>query len=88
MSGRLIRRGSAKQKHEARLAWLRPDLDLYTDVPGIHDDVTDANRDALDRLCALMDGLGLIGVSSRDVKLETVRRLLSELRGQHVGVGW
>jgi hypothetical protein len=84
----LVRRGSAKKKHEARRAWLKPDLDLYADVPGIHDDVTDANRAALDRLCGLMDALGLLGQSTHDQKRETVRRLLSELRGEHVGVGW
>ena len=84
----LIRRGSAKRKHEARLAWLTPDVKLYQDVPGIHDDVTDANRGALDHLCGLMSALGLFGHSTPDVQRETVRRLLSELRGEDVGVGW
>lgn len=84
----LVRRGSAKKKHEARIAWLKPDLDLYADVPGIRDDVTDANRAALDRLCDLMDAVQLFGQAPREVRRETVRRLLSELRGEDVGVGW
>jgi hypothetical protein len=83
------RRGSAKQKHAARLAWLTPDLDRYRDLPGLRDDVTDANRAALDRLCAVMAGLRLFGHSStREGRRETVRRLLSELRGEHIGAGW
>lgn len=84
----LIRRGSARKKHEARIAWLKPQRDLYQDVPGIHDDVTDANRGRLDQLCARMDAVGLLGSSAPDVRRETVRRLLSELRGESVGVGW
>lgn len=84
----LIRRGGAKKKHEARLAWLKPDLDLYANVPGIHEDVTDANRAALDSLCDVMYDSNLFGHSTREVRRETVRRLLSELRGEDVGVGW
>jgi hypothetical protein len=85
----LIRRGSAKKKHEARRAWLKPDVDLYHHVPGIHDDVTENNRVALDRLCAVMRAHGLFGASqSAALQRETVRRLLSELRGEDVGVGW
>jgi hypothetical protein len=85
----LIRRGSAKKKHEARRAWLTPDLDLYRDVPGIRDDVTEENRAPLDRLCEVMRAHGLFGASqSAALQRETVRRLLSELRGEDVGVGW
>lgn len=84
----LVRRGSAKRKHEARLAWLQPDLALYADVPGIRDDVTPEGREALDRLCAVMHALQLFGHSTRQTQRETVRRLLSELRGEDVGVGW
>lgn len=84
----LIRRGSAKKKHEARLAWLTPHVSNWELVPGIRDDVTDRNRPALEQLCAQMDHAGLFGQSSREVKRETVRRLLSELRGEDVGVGW
>lgn len=84
----LVRRGSAKNKHAARIAWLKPHLDRYRDVPGIHDDVTDASRERLDQLCAHMQTLGLLGSSSPDVRRDTVRRLLSELRGESVGVGW
>jgi hypothetical protein len=84
----LVRRGSAKKKHEARVAWLKPNLDLYAAVPGIRDDVTDANRAALDHLCDVMDAIKLFGAAPREMRRETVRRLLSELRGEDVGVGW
>lgn len=84
----LIRRGSAKRNHEARRAWLTPSFQQYGDVPGLHDDVTDANRPALDRLCEEMDARHFFGNSPRAVQRETVRRLLSELRGEDVGVGW
>jgi hypothetical protein len=84
----LVRRGSAKKKHEARRAWLTPALDRYAGVPGIHDDVTDANRAALDALCDVMNTSHLLGSSTRAIQRETVRRLLSELRGEDVKVGW
>lgn len=84
----LVRRGSSKKKHAARLAWLQPRLMHFTDVPGIRDDVTDANRAALNGLCDLMMTQGLLGQSTRELQRETVRRLLSELRGEDVGVGW
>jgi hypothetical protein len=84
----LVRRGSAKKKHEARLAWLQPRFAVWVNVPGIRGDVTDANRADLDRLCAAMDAQHLFGHSTPEVRRETVRRLLSELRGESVGVGW
>jgi hypothetical protein len=84
----LIRRGSAKKKHEARVAWLQPEAWRFAEVPGIRDDVTETNRPSLDRLCDLMDARQLFGRSTREVQRETVRRLLSELRGEDVGVGW
>lgn len=84
----LIRRGSAKKKHEARLAWLQPNVASYPDVPGIRDDVTDDNRGRLDQLCATMVALGFLGQKTAQQNRETVRRLLSELRGEDVGVGW
>lgn len=84
----LIRRGAAKKKHEARVAWITQDINLYRDVPGIHDDVTPTGRVALERLCGLMNAMGLFGSSGKDAQRETVRRLVSELRGEHVGVSW
>lgn len=50
--------------------------------------MTDANRVALEDLCDLMDAAHLLGKSTPAIKRETVRRLLSELRGEDVGVGW
>ena len=83
----LTRRGSALKKHQARRVWLTPDLHLYDGVPGIKDDVTDANREALDLLCGAMEAARLFGQKSREQNRETVRRLLSELRGEDVGRG-
>jgi hypothetical protein len=84
----LLRRGSAKQKHEARRAWLSAHLEDWPMVPGLRDDVTDANRASLDQLCACMAAIDLFGASPKALQRETVRRLLSELRGEHVGGNW
>jgi hypothetical protein len=84
----LIRRGSAKRLHEARLAWLSARPELYRDVPGIRDDVTDAGRQRLEALHAQMRALHLFGASMAQTQREAIRRLVSELRGEDVGVGW
>ena len=84
----LHRRGPAAPKHHARRAWLSAQPDLYRDVPGLHDDVTDANRGALDALQAQMKAAGLFGTSTSSTQREAIRRLVSELRGESVGVGW
>jgi riboflavin synthase len=81
----LIRRCSARKRHEARLAWLRPKVAEYHAVPGIREDVT-ASRSI--GSCEAMHACGLMGKTTADVRRETVRRLLSELRGENVGVGW
>ena len=47
----LVRRGSAKQKHAARRAWLAARAALTTGVPGINDDVSEAGSQALTTLC-------------------------------------
>ena len=80
----MVRRGSALAKHGARVAWLTPRLEAYADVPGIDQDVTDANRGALDRLQAEMKRADLFGSTNAPMQRETVRRLLTELRGIHV----
>ena len=67
--------------------WLADRPLLYVDVPGIHDDVTDAGRLRLITLHATMQGLGLFGQSTRHVQRETIRRLVSELRGESVTGG-
>lgn len=84
----LNRRGAAKQKHLARRAWLQAHPEQYDGVPGIHDDVNDANRHRLDTLHADMRAMGFFGASSVMNQREAVRRLVSELRGEDVGVGW
>lgn len=83
-----IRRGSAKKLHDARRAWLLLHQELYLDVPGIHDDVTDAGRVQLNLLHASMKQLGLFGSSTIAMQRECIRRLVSELRGERVDVGW
>lgn len=84
----IARRGSAKKKHEARLAWLGSRFKQWADVPGIGEDVTDANRARLDALHTEMAAAGLFGASVVQVQRDAVRRLLSELRGKKVEVGW
>lgn len=78
------RRGSAAQKHAARVAWLTPRVRMYADVPGINDDVTPEGREALDRLCGHLRVLGLFGATTHASQRESVRRLLSELRQARV----
>ena len=78
----LLRRGSAKQKDAARRRWLLSHQDAYRHVPGINDDVTDANRPALEALRHTMEDLELFGRSPSQTQRETLRRLVSELRGE------
>lgn len=84
----LIRRGSAKAKHEARKAWLDARRPLMEGVPGINQDVDEAGSTKLVQLMGAMHTAGLFGKSTREVQRETTRRLVSELRGESVGVGW
>jgi hypothetical protein len=84
-----IRRGSARTHHAARVQWLSAHPDAMVGVPGIKDDVTEDGRARLVALTGTMKVAGLIGGSQADVQRETVRRLVSELRGEHVGAeGW
>ena len=80
------RRGSAKRHHEARLAWLSANPGEYDGVPGIRDDVTDEGRRQLEQLRARMCALNLFGASTTQTQRETIRRLVSELRGEKVDV--
>lgn len=84
----LIRRGSAKQKHTARRAWLVAHPDRYEGVPGIHDDVTETGRIRLDALHVAMRDLDFFGATKVENQREAIRRLVSELRGENVGIGW
>lgn len=84
----MIRRGSAKQKHDARRAWLLAHPALWQHAPGLNEDVTAAGRVHLDALRDQMLTLGLLGSHTPDNQRETIRRLVSELRGQSVGQGW
>lgn len=81
------RRGSAKKKHEARVVWLTARPGLMDGVPGIKDDVTDENRPKLMALVRMLGAADLLGKTNGGVGAETVRRLVSELRGENVGAG-
>lgn len=83
----MIRRGSAAKLHARRLEWLKPRLTQYANVPGLNDDVTEAGRAALIALYEEMNSERLIGGSSIEIQRETIRRLLSELRGEVVHQG-
>jgi len=86
----LVRRGAAAAKHKARVAFLLARPELYAGAPGINDDVTDFGRGVLDQLVATMlaHDAGLFGRTPGHIKRETVRRIVSELRGESVGVGF
>ncbi len=84
-----IRRGPARAYHAARVQWLTAHPDAILGVPGIKDDVTDDGRVRLTTLTATLRDAGLLGGNQGDVQRETVRRLVSELRGEHIGAeGW
>jgi hypothetical protein len=84
-----IRRGVARRHHEARVRWLTAHPDALLGVPGIRDDVNDDGRACLLTLTAALRDAGLLGSAQTDVQRETVRRLVSELRGEHIGAeGW
>lgn len=78
----ITRRGSAARKHAQRLEWLRVRFTQWADVPGIDENVTDAGRARLEALWAEMAAAGLFGQSTLQVQRETIRRLISELRGK------
>lgn len=83
------RRGSAAKAHKARIEWLKARPDSMIGVPGINEDVHPEGRAALDVLTAEMLKAGLVSKNSAaDVQRETVRRLVSDLRGKSVEVGW
>lgn len=82
-----MRRGSAAAKHAARVAWLEKNPQQALGVPGIRDDVTHAGRAKLDALADKMRSLGLFGATVASVQRETVRRLVSELRGEKSTTG-
>lgn len=84
----LVRRGAAKKKHEARRAWLDARRPLMDGVPGINQDVDETGGTKLLQLMGAMTAAGLFGHSPTEIRRETTRRLVSELRGESVGVGW
>lgn len=84
----LVRRGSARKKHEARKVWLAAHAPLMDGVPGINQDVDEQGSTKLVQLMGAMTAAGLFGKSTGDIRRETTRRLVSELRGESVGVGW
>lgn len=83
----LHRRGSAKRLHAARRAWLAERPELIVGVPGINEDVSDEGRARLDAVRERLRSADLLGASQVEVQRDTIRRLVSELRGEHVGIG-
>lgn len=83
----MIRRGSALKLHAARVQWLAAHPDAILGVPGIHDDVTEVGRERLTTLTGALRAAGLLGSRQIDVQRETVRRLVSERRGERVKTG-
>lgn len=83
----MIRRGGAAKRHADRRAWLEARPEMTVGVPGINDDVTDVGRAALDRLHAALNKAGHFARTGHAAQRETVRRLVSELRGEHIGGG-
>jgi hypothetical protein len=84
-----IRRGPARAYHAARVQWLTAHPEAVLGVPGIKEDVTDDGRVRLAMLTTALRDAGLLGGNQADVQRETVRRLVSELRGEHIGAeGW
>jgi hypothetical protein len=80
------RRGSARAMHEARVTWLRDHAIAAVNVPGLNDDVSDTGRAALEDLRYRMRGL-FGKTMSAERQRETIRRLVSERRGENVGGG-
>ena len=70
------------RKHTARFTYLSDRPELWADVPGLHDDVTPTGRRELEFVVGVLRSQGLLGDSTRDIQRETVRRLVSELRGE------
>lgn len=79
----IARRGAAHKKHELRVAWLSARFAQWADVPGINDNVTDANRPRLDALWRAMLDAGLFGASTVQAQREAVRRLVADLRAKN-----
>jgi hypothetical protein len=82
------RRGTAGKKHRDRAAWLKAHPECYVGVPGEDEDVTAEGRAQLETLRTQMVALGLFGVGSQQQHRDTIRRLVSDLRGVRKVVVW
>lgn len=80
-----VRRGKADERHAARVAWIADHVALVASAPGIHQDVTDDGRAALEVIRAAMHAAGLLGRTSDAAQRDTIRRLISDQRA-HSGV--
>jgi hypothetical protein len=81
------RRGGATLRHQHRLAWLGARPDRCTGVPGIHSDVSDEGRTRLRELHLDMLRAHLFGAGPGAEQRDTIRRLISELRGETSATG-
>ncbi len=73
------------RKHAQRLDWLRAEPALLARLPGVAEDVTPTQADALDAALRLMQMLRLYAPTHRpEVARWGIRLLVSELRGEHI----
>jgi hypothetical protein len=77
-----LRRGGAAKRHQLRLEWLGARPDRCTGVPGIHSDVSEEGRARLRELHLDMLRAHLFGAGPGQEQRDTIRRLVSELRGE------
>jgi hypothetical protein len=75
-----MRRGQSMRLHAARVRWFKVHPDRLSGLPGIHEDVTDEARVALDRLRVELSALELLGHTTPLVQRDTIRRLVSEFK--------
>lgn len=83
----IVRRGSAAEMYQRRRAWVAAQ-DL-AGVPGFNDDVSDEGRARLEAMRVLMVAAGVIGKTAAAQQRETIRRVVSEVRGEKLAhVSW
>jgi hypothetical protein len=73
-------------QHEQRLAWLTVHPDLLARLPGANDDVEPAQSEALDEALRAMSLIRLYAPTAARVNTRwSIRGLVSQIRGEHVG---
>ena len=83
MKGNLLSGNAREQQHQKRLDYLRSRPDLLVRLPGIGNDVHDAESAALDEALKAMKFLRLYAATADAQNARwSIRLLVSELRGQ------